>query len=166
MALAVLEAPSPHRNPRTTPTIDCIVIHDTESETARAALSWFEAPESQVSAHYVIDRDGTVYRCVPDADRAWHAGRSVLAGRDNVNDVSIGIELVGFATRPYPDAQIDTLVALCVELCARYPAITPDRIVGHEHIAVPAGRKTDPGPHFPWDTFRARIKLELTSLVV
>jgi N-acetylmuramoyl-L-alanine amidase len=165
MALDILDAPSPNRNPRPTPTIDCIVIHDTESETARAALSWFETPQSGVSAHYVIDRDGTLYRCVPDTDRAWHAGRSVLAGRENVNDVSIGIELVGFAARPYPDAQIDALVALCVELGARYPAITLDRIVGHEHIAVPAGRKTDPGPHFPWDAVRARIRLGLTQLV-
>jgi N-acetylmuramoyl-L-alanine amidase len=165
MALDILEARSPNRNPRPTPTIDCIVIHDTESETARAALSWFETRQSGVSAHYVIDRDGTLYRCVPDADRAWHAGRSVLAGRENINDVSIGIELVGFATQPYPDVQIDALVALCVELCGRYPAITLDRIVGHEHIAVPAGRKTDPGPHFPWNTVRARIQLELTSLV-
>jgi len=161
MALNILEAPSPHRNARPSPTIDCIVIHDTESETAKAALSWFEAPQSKVSAHYVVDRDGTVYRCVPDDRRAWHAGGSVLAGRDNVNDFSIGIELAGFAAQPYPGPQIDALVELCIEVCSRHPAISLDRIVGHEHIAVPAGRKTDPGPHFPWEAVRARIRLEL-----
>jgi N-acetyl-anhydromuramyl-L-alanine amidase AmpD len=166
MALEIRESPSPHRNRRPSPTIDCIVIHATESATALATLSWFEAADSRVSAHYVIDRDGTVYRCVPDADRAWHAGRSILVNRDNVNDFAIGIELVGFAARPYPETQIDALVALCVDLCSRYSAITPDRIVGHEHVAIPIGRKTDPGPHFPWDTVRARIQLELTQLVV
>jgi N-acetylmuramoyl-L-alanine amidase len=161
MALTIIEAPSPHRSARPSPTIDCIVIHDTESETAKAALSWFETPESKVSAHYVVDRDGTIYRCVPDDHKAWHAGDAELAGRKNVNNFSLGIELAGFATKPYPEAQIDAAVALCVELCARYPAITLERIVGHDQVAVPAGRKTDPGPHFPWDEVRARIRLEL-----
>jgi N-acetyl-anhydromuramyl-L-alanine amidase AmpD len=162
MALDILERPSPHCSARpSTTTIDCIVVHDTESETAKEAVSWFESAESKVSAHYVVDRDGTLYRCVPDDRRAWHAGGSVLAGRANVNDYSIGIELAGFASRPYPEAQIDALVELCVALCLRHPAITVDRIVGHEHVAMPPGRKTDPGPHFPWDTVRARIQLEL-----
>jgi N-acetylmuramoyl-L-alanine amidase len=159
MPLEIIEATSPHHNARPDPGIDCIVIHDTESATAREALSWFESPESKVSAHYVVDRDGTIYRCVPDARRAWHAGESVVAGRGNVNNFSIGIELAGFASQPYPDPQIDAVVDLCVELCGRFPSITLERIVGHEHIAVPAGRKTDPGPHFPWAAVRARIRL-------
>jgi N-acetyl-anhydromuramyl-L-alanine amidase AmpD len=142
------------------------VIHDTESSTAEAALGWFESPQSLVSAHYVIDRDGTTYRCVPEDRRAWHAGKSLLAGRPNLNDFSIGIELVGFATQPYPADQIDTLVELCVDLCLRYPGITLDRIVGHEDIAIPPGRKTDPGPHFPWAEVRARIRLGSTQSVV
>jgi len=114
-----------------------------------------------VSAHYVIDRDGTVYRCVPDELRAWHAGASELEGRTDVNDFSLGIELVGFATETFTDAQIDVLVELCVELCLKYPAITVARIVGHSDIATPPGRKTDPGPHFPWDAVRARVQIEL-----
>ena len=161
MTIAVIDAWSPNYNSRSGATIDCIVIHDTESDTAAAALSWFESPDSQVSAHYVIDRDGTIYRCVADELRAWHAGSSEFAGRTNVNDFSLGIELVGFATGPYTDAQIDVLVELCVDRCLTYPAITVARIVGHSDIATPPGRKTDPGPHFPWDAMRARVQAEL-----
>jgi len=161
MAIAVIDARSPNYNSRPGLTIDCIVIHDTESDTAAAALSWFESPDSGVSAHYVIDRDGTVYRCVPDELRAWHAGTSELEGRTNVNDFSLGIELVGFATETFTDAQIDVLVELCVELCLKYPAITVARIVGHADVATPSGRKTDPGLHFPWDVLRARVQIEL-----
>jgi len=161
MAISVVDAPSPNYNSRPPLIIDCIVIHDTESDTAAAALSWFESPDSGVSAHYVIDRDGTVYRCVPDELRAWHAGTSELEGRTNVNDFSLGIELVGFATEPFTETQIDVLVELCVELCLKYPAITVARIVGHADVAMPPGRKTDPGPHFPWDVMRARVQIEL-----
>jgi len=161
MAIAVIDAWSPNYNSRSGAAIDCIVIHDTESATAAAALSWFESPESQVSAHYVIDRDGAIYRCVAEMFRAWHAGSSELEGRTDVNDFSLGIELVGFATGTYTDVQIDTVVELCVDLCLRYPAITVARIVGHSDIATPLGRKTDPGPHFPWDAVRAQFRIEL-----
>ena len=161
MAIAVIDAWSPNYNSRSGAAIDCIVIHDTESDTAAAALSWFESPESGVSAHYVIDRDGTIYRCVAEMFRAWHAGSSELEGRTDVNNFSLGIELVGFATGTYTDVQIDTVVELCVDLCLRYPAITVARIVGHSDIATPPGRKTDPGPHFPWDAVRARVRIEL-----
>jgi N-acetylmuramoyl-L-alanine amidase len=162
MTVTIVDAPSsPNRNSRRGATINCIVVHDTESATAKQALAWFESPASEVSAHYVIDRDGTVYRCVPDEDRAWHAGRSVLAGREDVNTISIGIELAGFAATGYTPQQVDGLVDLCVELGLRHRAITVDRIVGHQDIAVPPGRKSDPGPHFPWDVVRARVQAGL-----
>ena len=166
MAIRVIDALSPNHNSRSGAPIDCIVIHDTECDTATAALSWFESPQSQVSAHYVIDRDGTIYRCVADELRAWHAGSSEFEGRRDVNDFSLGIELVGFATGTYTDAQIDALVEFCVDLCLRYPAITVARIVGHSDIALPPGRKTDPGPHFPWDEMRARVQAELNRRLV
>jgi N-acetylmuramoyl-L-alanine amidase len=166
MALIVKERPSPHHNSRHGATVDCVVIHDTESSTAAAALSWFESPASRASAHYVIDRDGRVYRCVAEEDRAWHAGVSELAGRPDLNTSSIGIEMVGFAAGPYTAAQIDAVVELLVELCLRHPAIREDRIVGHDAIARPLGRKTDPGPHFPWDVVRARVHAALVSHTV
>jgi len=166
MALTIINAPSPNHNSRQGSSIDCIVIHDTECETAKAALSWFESPESQVSAHYVIDRDGTTYRCVPDELRAWHAGASELDGRANVNDFSLGIELAGFAVGNYTAHQIDAVVDLCIDLCRRYPAITVARIVGHQDIAIPVGRKTDPGPQFPWNDVRERIAAGIHGVVV
>ncbi len=153
----IVDRPSPNFNARGEMAVDCIVIHDTECDTAEAALSWFESPHSQVSAHYVVDRDGAVYRCVDDEARAWHAGSSVLDGRGDVNTFSIGIELVGFATGAYTPAQLDAVVELCATLCRKYPAITLERIVGHQDIAVPLGRKSDPGPHFPWEELRERV---------
>src|SRR5437763_17150699 len=95
MAITIIDAPSPNHNGRQGSGIDCIVIHDTECETAKAALSWFESPASQVSAHDVIDRDGTTYRRVPDELRAWHAGTSALGGRPDGHAFTIGIELGG-----------------------------------------------------------------------
>jgi N-acetylmuramoyl-L-alanine amidase len=124
----------------------------------------FATPDSRVSAHYVIDRDGTIYRCVDDGVSAWHADDCVLEGCADINACSIGIELVGFARTAYMPAQLDALVDLCLSLCVRYK-IAVDRIVGHQHIAVPAGRKTDPGPYFPWTQVRERIAMELAASV-
>jgi N-acetylmuramoyl-L-alanine amidase len=141
-----------------------VVIHDTECREVGPALSWFESPNSQVSAHYVIDRDGSIYRCVADERRAWHAGDSVLEGRADVNTYSIGIELVGFASTTYMPAQLDATVELCTTLCLKY-TIPVERVVGHQDIAVPAGRKRDPGPHFPWPDVRGRIAMELAASI-
>lgn len=109
----------------------------------------------QVSAHFLIDRSGTVTQYVPLALRAWHAGVSQWEGRDNCNDYSVGIELEGTDTMPFTDAQYQALAGLTRVLQQQFPAITPARIVGHSDIA-PA-RKTDPGPHFDWARFRASL---------
>lgn len=107
-----------------------------------------EIAHLKVSAHGLIRRDGELVQFVPLLKRAWHAGRSCFEGREECNDFSIGVELEGCDDEPYSDAQYRTLVALSQKLMALFPAITPDRIVGHEHIAP--GRKTDPGPAFDW----------------
>jgi N-acetylmuramoyl-L-alanine amidase len=157
---AIFERPSPNFDSRRGAAVDCLVIHDTDCREVGRALSWFESPRSRVSAHYVVDRDGSVYRCVADEARAWHAGDSVLDGRDDVDTYSIGIELVGFESRAYMPAQIDALVEMCAMLCRKYE-IPVARIVGHQDIAVPAGRKSDPGPHFPWADVRGRVARQL-----
>lgn len=105
----------------------------------------------RVSAHCVIYRDGRICQYVPFAKRAWHAGLSVFAGRDKCNDFSVGIELEGTDTEPYTDAQYQALCHLTRHLQQLYPAIVPERIQGHQHIAP--GRKTDPGPAFDWDRY-------------
>lgn len=104
----------------------------------------------QVSSHFVIGRGGELWQCVGCDDRAWHAGVSHWRGRDNCNDDSIGIELIGLEGGPFEDAQYDTLAALCAALAARHPVA---HIAGHEHIAP--GRKNDPGAGFDWPRLQA-----------
>ncbi len=109
----------------------------------------------RVSAHCVIYRDGRIWQYVPFAARAWHAGLSEFAGRDKCNDFSIGIELEGTDELPFTDAQYQSLIALTQMLQQQYPAITTERIVGHQHIAP--SRKTDPGPCFEWERYFAGL---------
>lgn len=111
--------------------------------------------EMRVSAHFLIERDGAVTQFVSCQDRAWHAGVSCFAGRENCNDFSIGIELEGTDELPFSDAQYRVLVELTRQLLAAYPAIGLDRICGHSDIAP--GRKTDPGPCFDWARYRAAL---------
>lgn len=106
----------------------------------------------EVSAHFLVRRDGELVQFVDADARAWHAGASCWRGRDNCNDDSIGIELEGLEGERFEDAQYDTLARLCTELARRYPVT---HIAGHEHIAP--GRKQDPGPGFDWPRLRAGL---------
>jgi AmpD protein len=101
-----------------------------------------------VSAHFFIDRDGHVTQFVSCDARAWHAGVSQHAGREQCNDFSIGIELEGTDSLAYTAAQYTALAALTACLRARYPLTA---VRGHCDIAP--GRKTDPGPAFDWTRY-------------
>ena len=127
-----------------------------------------------VSAHYVIDRNGTVYRFVPEDRVAFHAGKGSLKGfpeyKDKMNDYSIGIELLAIGTKQemlsmipnfpydsidaahigYTDAQYASLNNLLNDIYSRYPTISKSRkhVIGHDDYAP--GRKTDPGTLFNW----------------
>ncbi|WP_158161898.1 1,6-anhydro-N-acetylmuramyl-L-alanine amidase AmpD [Grimontia hollisae] len=114
-----------------------------------------EIRDVQVSAHCLIKRDGSVVQFVPFNKRAWHAGVSSFEGRGQCNDFSIGIELEGTDDLPYTDAQYQALAAVTQSIMNHYPAVTADRITGHEHIAPE--RKTDPGQSFHWEKFRASL---------
>lgn len=121
-----------------------IVLHDTGG-SADSALGWFANPAAGVSAHYVIARDGRLFRCVPDDKRAYHAGVSECFGYFDVNHWSIGVELEDKSdTDPYPDAQLEALLGLLEDLARRYQ-IPLNRIVSHADVAMPRGRKVDPG---------------------
>ncbi len=109
----------------------------------------------QVSAHILIRRTGEFIQFVPFHKRAWHAGISSFQEHKNCNDYSIGIELEGTDHIPYADEQYRTLANLITSLQQRYPAITQQRIVGHNDIAPE--RKTDPGPAFNWDYLFKRL---------
>lgn len=106
----------------------------------------------EVSAHFLILRDGTLIQFVPTCKRAWHAGLSEFCGRQRCNDFSIGIELEGSDYQDFEQAQYKSLVRLTRLLQMAYPKIKNENILGHSDIAP--GRKTDPGPHFDWDLFR------------
>lgn len=102
----------------------------------------------KVSSHLLIKRTGEIVQFVPFTKRAWHAGESVFQGRVRCNDFSIGIELEGTDDIPYEHEQYQQLAKVVRLLMQAYPAITPDRVVGHVDIAP--GRKTDPGHVFDW----------------
>ena len=106
----------------------------------------------RVSAHYLIRRDGGLVEYVSPEKRAWHAGASSWKGRERCNDFSIGIELEGADDVPFAEPQYETLAELTRALRERYG---PMDIAGHSDVAP--GRKTDPGPWFDWDRFRAAL---------
>lgn len=107
---------------------------------------------AQVSSHFLIARDASVWQFVSCDQRAWHAGASTFGGRDNCNDYSIGIEMEGLEGQTFEPAQYASLARLCQGLRAQYPI---EHIVGHEHIAP--GRKQDPGPGFDWPLLRQKL---------
>ena len=147
---AIIDLPSPNHAPRTEP-VDVLVLHYTELPL-KELLDILRDPArpQRVSAHYVLAEDGAVYRLVPEARVAWHAGRSYWRGRDLLNGTSIGIEIVNLHgdRHDYPPAQIAALIELCREIIARHPAIAARNVVGHSDIAPK--RKIDPGLRFPW----------------
>ncbi len=144
--------PSPNHNERRGAGLpDAIVLHYTGMTSGDAALARLCDPAAEVSSHYVVEEDGTVVQLVPEMRRAWHAGRGSWAGEADCNSASIGIEIVNgghdFGLPPYPDIQIDAVIALCRDIMERH-GIAPSRILAHSDIA-PA-RKQDPGELFPW----------------
>lgn len=143
---------SPNFGPRPAGTvIDMLVLHYTGMVDARVALDRLCDPAAKVSAHYLIDDDGTVHALVDEKRRAWHAGVAAWRGHMDINARSIGIELVNpghdLGYRPFPEAQIAALEDLAREVLARHP-IPPRNVVGHADVAPT--RKQDPGELFPW----------------
>lgn len=150
--MRVALAPSPNQGERKggrTP--NALLLHYTGLPTAEAALRQLSDPTTQVSAHYLVREDGFLFQLVPEQRRAWHAGRGSWAGENDMNDVSIGIEIANAGHRgglpPYPPAQIDTVIALCRDIIERWH-IRPERVLAHSDVSH--GRKIDPGEHFPW----------------
>jgi len=146
----LIELPSPNFDARNAP-IDILLLHYTGMRTAQDAINRLRDPKAQVSAHYVVDEDGTTTRVVAEEMRAWHAGVSYWAGARDINARSIGIEIVNpgheFGYRAFPAAQMQAVLALSKEIIARH-AITPARVIGHSDVAPL--RKEDPGELFDW----------------
>ena len=150
--LQALDRFSPNHGPRPEPArVDMLVLHYTGMTTVAAALERLCDPDARVSAHYVVEENGVIWRLVPENRRAFHAGVSCWEGENDLNAVSLGIEIVNpgheWGYRPFPEAQMASVEALCADLISRH-SIPAHRVVGHSDIAP--DRKTDPGELFDW----------------
>ncbi|MDO9711242.1 N-acetylmuramoyl-L-alanine amidase [Paracraurococcus sp. LOR1-02] len=133
-----------------------LVLHYTGMRSGEEAIARLRDPAARVSSHYVVEEDGTVFRLVPEARRAWHAGISHWRGRTGLNASSIGIEVVNpghdWGYRPFPALQMAAVCDLCLEILARHP-IPAINLVAHSDIAP--DRKQDPGELFDWEGLAA-----------
>lgn len=145
--------PSPNHNDRAPDAgIDMLILHYTGMPDAESALRRLCDPRAEVSAHYLVYEDGGITQCVPEARRAWHAGKSFWKGARDVNSRSIGIEIVNPGHDgdypDFPERQIEAVVDLCRDICRRHD-IKPWMVLAHSDIAP--DRKQDPGEKFPWN---------------
>lgn len=136
--------PSPNFNERRP---SYVVLHHTTNDHIADSIRTLTDPVREVSAHYLIGRDGKVYQLVDERHRAWHAGRSQWGSDYDLNSSSIGIELDNNGAEPYPVLQIDALLRLLAEIRERYRIPAPN-FIGHADVSP--GRKVDPSAHFPW----------------
>ena len=108
-------------------------------------------PKYKVSCHYLISRNGRIIQMVKEKNIAWHAGKSKWKQFKNLNNYSIGIELVNkghqFGYQNFSNQQISSLIKLCKNLKKKY-LIKKENFLGHSDIAPL--RKIDPGEKFPW----------------
>jgi len=176
---------SPNHGAKIVP--EFLIIHYTAGQKAQSAINWLTKKEAQASAHLVIDRNGDVTQLVPFNLKAWHAGNSSYNGRKDFNNFSIGIELVNagklinqnglwrdwwgssvdnkevleashkfeaqiYGWQTYTTEQLEAALEVAILLFNEYPL---KDVLGHDDIAYP--RKTDPGPAFPMENFRARL---------
>lgn len=161
-----------------------LVMHYTAGSTAAEAVNWFQNPDSKVSAHITLDRDGSITQSLPFNIVGWHVGASYHKGYSGLNSYSIGIEIVNYGKSPDRKARVGAKFKREDQLEAgnwmwdegtkmyweRYTEkqfevldfLTPllidtynlREVVGHEEVATPAGRKPDPGRAFPIEHFR------------
>ena len=149
--------PSPNHEARPDgAVIHTLVLHYTGMRSGQEAIARLCDPAAKVSAHYVVEEDGAVFRLVAEARRAAHAGISYWRGRSALNANSIGIEIVNpgheWGYRPFPALQMAAVCDLCLEIMARHP-IDPRNVVAHSDIAP--DRKQDPGELFDWQGMAA-----------
>jgi N-acetylmuramoyl-L-alanine amidase len=182
LAVQLNHHPSPNHRPRNNDElVRLVVLHTTYMASDEAALARLTDPATEVSCHYYVARNGQITQLVTEEHVAWHAGKSrwvFPTGEEieGLNGHSIGIEIgnagpFGQAypdgpppeaeqnpdwstAEPFPPIQLDALVALLKDILQRH-GLGPEAVVGHHQIAP--GRKSDPGPHFPWEALRAAL---------
>lgn len=140
--------PSPNHGERVGGQRPClIVLHYTALPDAAASRARLCDPEHEVSAHWLIDLDGSAQALVDESRRAWHAGAGSWGSITDVNSASIGIELQNIGHAPFPEPQMAALEGLLAALFDRW-SLGPRAVIGHSDMAPT--RKADPGPHFDW----------------
>jgi len=153
--------PSPNFDERGSGDISLLVMHYTGMKSADEALQRLCDSNSQVSSHYVVDQDGTIYQLVDEDKRAWHAGISYWRGYKNVNNIAIGIEIVNkgheFDYEAFPPVQMEAVASLALDIIKRHKILARN-VVAHSDIAPT--RKSDPGELFDWK-FLAEIGVGL-----
>lgn len=150
--LTIVERPSPNFSSRNGQRVQFLVIHCTAMATAEDAIERLCDPASGVSAHYVVDEKGAVYRLVAEENKAWHAGISYWDGVSDLNFTSVGIEIANPGDAPYPQAQMDAVIALSNAIINRHK-IRSFHVAAHSDIAP--DRKQDPGAQFDWRSLSA-----------
>lgn len=134
--------------------IKYIILHYTGMKNQRLAIERLQSKVAKVSTHYLISKKGTIYQMVEDKNVAWHAGKSKWGKDINLNNESIGIEIVNTGKEAFPKAQIKQLLRL-LKILSKKHKIKNKNILGHSDIAP--DRKQDPGPLFPWKIIRNLI---------
>ncbi|GAB2828421.1 N-acetylmuramoyl-L-alanine amidase [Ferruginibacter profundus] len=124
-----------------------VIIHHTAQNACDSTLRTFTLPRTQVSAHYVICKDGTIHHMLNDYLRAWHAGNSKWGNVTDVNSSSIGIELDNNGFEAFTAPQLNSLLQLLKKL-KKDNNIPAANFIGHSDIAPK--RKVDPNKYFPW----------------
>jgi N-acetylmuramoyl-L-alanine amidase len=169
--MRISDRPSPNFDDRGGRPIDLLILHYTGMPSREIALKrltdpvprageyafpWEQIPDPEkvlgrVSAHYVVEEDGSILRLVDEAKRAWHAGLGAWAGHGDLNHRSIGIEIINgghdFGLPDYPYEQIEAVTDLVADIVKRH-GLKPHQVVGHSDVAPL--RKADPGEKFPW----------------
>ena len=151
MKINQYQSPNFSKKPRKTSKIHYIIIHYTGMQSKRVSIRRLTNPLKKVSCHYMVDREGQAIQMVDDNKIAWHAGKSKWKNLKNLNENSIGIELVnkghGLGYQKFSSIQIKTLIKVCLVLKKKYK-IKSSCVLGHSDIAPL--RKIDPGEKFPW----------------
>lgn len=130
-----------------------VVLHYTAMDDAEAALERLCDPETDVSAHYLVAKDGTIHRLIDEAKRAWHAGDGRWAGKPDINSRSIGIELDNDGESVFDDPLMDGLEALLADILDRND-LPAKAVIAHSDFAP--DRKCDPGRLFDWQRLAAK----------
>jgi N-acetylmuramoyl-L-alanine amidase len=144
---------SPNHSIKSRPISDIkfVIIHYTGMQSEIASIKKLKSKKSKVSCHYFINRKGIITQMVKDRKVAWHAGKSKWRNFSNLNENSVGIELVNrgqeFGYQNFSNIQISSLIKLCKKLKKKY-LIKKENFLGHSDIAPL--RKLDPGEKFPW----------------